>query len=293
MNKFKINQLILQIADFVLPDTLNTIKLFVYHLQFSKAENTVIAYLYDILLGVTFFKGEVFNITISDFRSFIAHRKRYKKGSQQRLISTWKSLLRYKNKRQLDLFHTPKISKPLPKPVSDEMVKAIMEMNEDSFYDLRDKVLWILMYSSGIRISEALSLKIDDIKNKTVLIRGKGNYERMVPITKYATDQLVRYIAFSSRVGLKVDFLFINHDNMRLSQQAASHRFRRWKNKMGFFDKCTLHSLRHGFASHVLRNGCPLTGIQKILGHKNLSTTTQYIKVENRYLEESFMQYIK
>lgn len=296
----KMQSIMQKVFKYVDEETANAIHRFIYEYSFSKSNNTVKAYLYDILIGVKFFFDRhkslfnLFDSTLGFFRLLIGHQKEkdVSIASQQRLLCTWKMLFRRHDIAILSMFKFPKLAKRYPKPASKETIDKIMQLDETNIVTLQNKALWVLMYSSGMRISEALSLRTDSIVNQCAKIRGKGGKEREVSISRVAINLLNKYINAIGRSNSIPDLIFTNNRNLPLSQQAASQAFKRWARQAMVTEVCSLHSLRHAFASHVLKNGCPLTAIQKTLGHKNLSTTTQYLNIENQYLESAFRKYI-
>lgn len=302
-NDIKIKKLINKISNYTEQELCIIIQEFIYNNTFSKSINTIIAYLYDILIGVRYFykyhqissSRLLFLISLNTFRSFLSslRSKGVSVASQQRILCSWKIFFRHYNKDNLANFKSVKSVKRCPKPLSKDIIDIILIMDENNFSSLRNKALWILMYTSGMRISEALSMHTSQIECGVIKIKGKGQRERIIPITDFAQKLINKYNSMRKIMQIDLSILFTDEKGNLISQQAASHAFRRWKIKESINNNCTLHSLRHAFATHILKNGCPLTVIQKTLGHKNLSTTTQYLQIENHYLEEQFMKHVK
>ncbi len=271
---------------------------FVNSIEFSKSKNTIIAYLYDLLIGIRFFANDdktkwakIQSLTIPEFRSLCALRRERNVSiaSQQRMIAAWKMFFRFHKLENISTFRTPKFLKRLPRPISKTSIENIVSTAPKNWLEARNKALWILMYSSGMRISEALSIKVDQIKADTqsIVVKGKGDKDRIIPLLPIALQYIEEYLA---KRPSNNEYIFIGRKHSKLSQQTAAHIFKHWKEIYNLPDKITLHSFRHGFATHLLQNELPLTGIQKLLGHKSLTTTSQYIQIFDKSLELSYIR---
>lgn len=277
----------------------NNIHNFIASVKYSKSENTILAYLYDLSAILYIFYetsstvvtwDQISSMTIQSFRSGCATLRKNGIGpaSQQRIIATWKVFLKYYNVEALNKLRGPKIPKRHPRPVLEDAINAIMNMERKTWLDWRNQALWLLMYASGMRISEALSLRISDLA-PTVRIVGKGGKHRLVTIIPKALDVIQQYLLYRPNYG---DILFVGSKGDRLSQQTAAHVFRKWRESNNIEQSITLHSLRHGFATGLLRNGCPVHGVQKMLGHSRLTTTMQYIAITETQLQTSFQKHM-
>ena len=283
-----VDPLFLRIRDVCGLEVENKIRLFIDEIILEKSYNTAVSYLFDLWIGLRFFKFESFieieSMKVQDFRNLC--RARREEGisiaSQQRMVISWKVFLRWVGIDALENFRIPKTPKRYPRPVMDEIVEQILQL-EGSWQVLRNKALWLTMYGSGMRISEALNLKCEDVDDKAVLIKGKGEMSRFIPLLPKVRDVIKKYLAERPSDS---EWLFISSEKKRLSQQNAAQIFRRWADKRGLDERITLHSMRHGFATHLLKRGCPLPGIQKLLGHSQVSTTAQYIEIEDQQLKE-------
>lgn len=281
-------QILLKIREVCGFELESRVKAFAQHIAFEKSERTAESYLFDIWLGLRFFKyqswEQVTGITIEEFRGFCAQRRQegISIASQQRMVIAWKIFLRWAQVKTIEDFKVPKVPKRYPRPIVEEIIEFIIEMKGD-WKAIRNKGLWLLMYGSGMRISEALSLRVADVDERAVLIRGKGQMMRLVLLLPKVREALIEYL---ERRPVDSELLFITSSGDKLSQQNAAQIFRRWCDKMGLDRKITLHSLRHGFATQMLKGGCPLPGLQKLLGHSQVGTTAKYVKIEDAQLEE-------
>ncbi len=279
------------------------IEAFAYSLMYkdSKQENTILSYLHDLKLSIDFFieyKNEDINLknikklTRLDFRALYSKRKlsNISASSQVRLISAWKSFflfLDYKNILSNLKIKTPKT---FPKPISEEIIHDLLKV-DSTWISYRNRALWGLLYGSGMRISEALSLNLNDWSENSdsLTIIGKGKVIRKVPLLRIVNKWIEEYLNIYPVQIQSEGPLFISKCHKRLSRQNCAHIFLKWRRKHGIVQKITPHTLRHSFASHVLGNDCNLKVLQDVLGHKNLETTTRYIKIEDHKLEKSFI----
>ena len=178
-------------------------------------------------------------------------------------------------------FDRPKKRKSLPKTISVEEVEDLLEapdLTKDEGF--RDRTMLEVMYSSGLRVSELLSLKMKQINlEKGVIdIIGKGNKQRKVPVGEYALDFVKQYIE-EHRIhnpGRRTNYLFLNRYGMPLSRQYFFMQIKKYAKMAGIEEDISPHTLRHCFATHMLENGAELRALQEMLGHTNLSTTQIY-----------------
>ncbi len=284
-------------------DVKHKIEDFVYNLLYkeSKQINTVMSYLYDLKLSVDFFveyKNQDISLktleqlTRLDFRALYSKRKQSNISpfSQTRLISTWRSFfnfLKYKDVFASLNIKTPKtFPKPVPKDIIDDLLKV-----DGTWISYRNRALWSLLYGSGMRINEALTLNFKDWKPdaESLEIIGKGKVVRKVPILSMVRNWVEEYLQIYPIESNNDSPLFIGKAYARLSAQTCAHILLKWRRKHNISQVLTPHSLRHSFASHVLANDCNLKVLQEVLGHKNLDTTSRYVQIEDKKLESSFM----
>ena len=286
--KGDVDQLFLRLREICGLEVESRVRSFIEYVSLEKSHCTAISYLYDIWIGLRFLKfktwGEVLAITVQDFRNLCAfrHTEEISIASQQRMVVAWKSLLKWAYVDTLQNFRIPKVPKRYPRPILEEIIDSIIEIN-GSWKVLRNKSLWLLMYGSGMRISEALSLKVSDVDEKAVLIRGKGGIMRLALILPIVREALIEYL---EKRLIDSDILFVDSSGKKLSQQNAAQIFRRWSDRMGIDRRITLHSMRHGFATHMLKGGCPVPGLQKLLGHSQVASTANYVQVQDEQLQE-------
>lgn len=189
----------------------------------------------------------------------------------------------------------PKASRALPKVLSVEEVDNLLDSIDTTHaLGIRDRALFELIYSCGLRISEACSLKVENLhlKERILIVHGKGDKERMVPFGESARERLEHYL-YDSRpllVGSKVvGEVFVNYKGEPISRKGIWKKFKELEVKSGVFAK--VHTLRHSFATHLLAGGMDLRSVQELLGHSDLATTTIYTHVDDKQLREGHKEY--
>ena len=259
------------------------------------SQNSVISYKNDLSKFLIFFQDyiekniglkDIENIEISEFRSFLTHRRNSEISSNSiaRNISALKSFFRFliKNNKikESSVFNlkSPKLKKSLPRPINVDLaiqvIKQAEEIEDEKWIGLRNKAILLLLYGCGLRISEALSLNHDDIQNEDhILIKGKGEKERIVPMMPYIKKGIENYLEACPKEIVSGDALFIGKRFSRLSPRIIQYALEKIRTKLSLPETATPHALRHSFATHLLDSGGDLRTIQELLGHSSLSTT--------------------
>jgi integrase/recombinase XerD len=190
---------------------------------------------------------------------------------------------------------SPSVTKRLPRPISTEDIEALLAApdSEGNARGIRDKALLELLYATGMRVTEVVSLEVDDVNlaSSTVRCVGKGSKERIIPVYPKAIRALDEYLE-KGRLALIKDpeekALFVNHRGERLTRQGLWLIIKRYVKQVGIGELVTPHTLRHSFATHMLNGGADLRNVQKLLGHANISTTQVYTQVSNKHLREVY-----
>jgi len=187
---------------------------------------------------------------------------------------------------------TPRQEKYLPRVLTvDEIFALLDHPGPGDLLGLRDRAIFELLYSSGLRISELTGLDIAqlDMAQGLVRVRGKGNKERLVPVGRKALAALQDYLA--ERPGYRIDDpLFLNHRGGRLTPRSIQRHLKTRLLKAGLIKDASPHALRHSFATHLLGSGADLRAIQELLGHASLSTTQKYTQVSVEQLSRIYDQ---
>lgn len=225
--------------------------------------------------------------------------KKVNPRSQARIISGLRSFFDYlifedyRKTNPTDLIETPKIGRKLPDTLSEEEInQLILVIDLSHSQGERNRTILETMYSCGLRVSELISLKISDLffEEGFLKVTGKGNKERFVPIHFNAQKYITIYIN-EIRIHLKPtkgyeDTLFLNRRGKGLTRQMIFTILKELAIKIGLKKKISPHTLRHSFATHLLKNGADLRAIQQMLGHESITTTEVYVHLDNSYLKE-------
>ena len=188
------------------------------------------------------------------------------------------------------LLPAPKRQKILPKFLTEPETNRLLETSTQSKkFAPRDKALFELMYSSGLRRSEVTGLKIKDVNyfNGVVKVLGKGNKERLVPVTDAALQAIKDYLACRANPQPE-EALFLNNHGKPLTGDGLAYIFKNTAISAHLARKVTPHSLRHSFATHLLNNGCDLRSLQEMLGHSSLAATQVYTHVSLEKLKNVY-----
>jgi integrase/recombinase XerD len=190
---------------------------------------------------------------------------------------------------------SPSVTKRLPRPISPEDIEMLLAApdTEKGARGIRDKALLELLYATGMRVTEVVSLDVNDVNlaSSTVRCLGKGEKERIIPIYPSAADALEVYLEKGRQALIKDQdekAFFVNHRGDRLTRQGLWLIIKRYVKQIGISDQVTPHTLRHSFATHMLDGGADLRNVQKLLGHANMSTTQVYTQVSNKHLREVY-----
>ena len=192
----------------------------------------------------------------------------------------------------IDYLEVPKLRKSLPKVLSYEEVQSLLDIDLTNKYSYRNKAMLELMYATGLRVSELVNLKVNDIDLEMDLIRtiGKGSKERIIPIGDYAVYFVKLYINEYRKQLLKenTDYVFLNNHGKRLSRQSFYKLVKELAIKKNIKTEFSPHTLRHSFATHLLDRGADIVSIKEMLGHSSLSTTQIYTHISNQKLKDEY-----
>jgi integrase/recombinase XerD len=190
---------------------------------------------------------------------------------------------------------SPRIKKYLPRAISQQDVEKLLEAasKSDAPRALRDRAILELLYATGMRVSELVALNVGDVDLASASVRcfGKGGKERVIPVYERAVQALDEYLN-KGRPQLVRDpeqkALFLNQRGMRLTRQGLWLIVKGYVKEAGIQAQVTPHTLRHSFATHMLRGGADLRNVQELLGHANIATTQVYTQVSNERLREVY-----
>jgi len=232
----------------------------------------------------------------------LLNEKQYSKSTIARKLATLRSFYKFLVKRNkitsspVMAIRTPKQEKKLPRFLEYEEVKKLLETPPlDHWLGVRDRAMMETLYSTGMRVSELVSLNMDDVDflGEVVHIRGKGKKERIAPISSSTLQMIQRYIEFrnkraQSNSNFETKVLFVNKHGRRLSTRSVRRKMDKYLKMAGLDPSISPHTLRHSFATHMLNNGADLRSVQELLGHQSLSTTQIYTHLTTRKLKEVY-----
>ena len=285
--------------------------MFLEYLKTEKrySDNTLLAYGNDIKEYMDFLDTNEFG-DVDDVSDRIAEfymgdiRDKYNPRSIQRKSSSLKTFYNY-FVDNLKLFEKnpfmgialPKVEKRLPKFVYDDEVNEFLS-SIDTSTDIgkRDKLIFELLYGSGLRVSELTSMRLKDvdIDSRRILIHGKGSKDRIVPMTKDAKEDFKTYITLSRPTllsrskNIENDIVFLNFHGGSLTSRGVRDILNRVLEETSSTMKVSPHAFRHSFATHLLNNGMDVRMVQELLGHSNLSTTQIYTKISKESLQAQY-----
>ncbi|MFA5603461.1 MAG: site-specific tyrosine recombinase XerD [Bacilli bacterium] len=269
--------------------------------------NTKVGYEYSLMKFYNFCQDHALKLeNIKD-----KHIKEYLKSltsekisnkSISRHISSLKSFYKFLliekiiSNNPMEYIEAPKIPKTIPSILSIEEINQLLNIELKDIYSYRDKAMIELMYATGLRVSELINLKLNDVDLHSNVLKtmGKGSKERIVPIGEYATSIIIEYIHNSRPKFLKnktSEYLFVTKNGTNMSRNHFFRILQRIAQKKGIRTHFSPHTLRHSFATHLLNNGADLRVIQELLGHSDISTTEIYTHVSNDALKKNYMEY--
>lgn len=284
---------------------------FISYLSAEKglSKNTVISYLFDIEKFLDFLKSNKSDLVrfsrdeLIDFLGLL-RQEGYSVSSVCRIISSIRGLCRYmvieriRSDNPSENLETPKKWSYLPKALTKNEMKSLLDLSdskkEKNPLSVRDRVMLELVYSSGLRVSELISLKLGDVNLASGFLRvvGKGSKERIVPISMRTVKLIKEYIDNERRFILRKrdsQYLFITNRGKPMTRQRFWQSIKAVGKSVGL--KVTPHMLRHSFATHMLEGGADLRSLQKMLGHSDISTTQIYTKVTSERLKQVYFKY--
>jgi integrase/recombinase XerD len=265
------------------------------------SKNTLSAYHSDLKIFAKWLEEKpILDVETKDLSAFLASR--YKAGignrSSARILSSLRRFYGYfirENRISIDpttLIESPHIGRSLPVSLSEYDVELLLNAPEvTNPLGFRDKTMLEMLYATGLRVSELVGLKFDQISFRQGVVRiiGKGNKERLVPVGEEAMSWLDAYMNQARKTTLgerQSDYLFVTNRADGMTRQAFWHIIKRHAKKAGIIKELSPHTLRHAFATHLLNHGADLRVVQLLLGHSDLSTTQIYTHIARERLKE-------
>ena len=277
-------------------------------LEKSFSDNTYQAYVHDVQKLLQFLEDEKISyltVTLVDLQHFLFQLAQIgiNERSQARIISGIKSFYAFlvlENRLQDDptsLLESPKLPKKIPQILSIEEIDALIQAIDYSVPEgIRNRAIIETLYSCGLRVSELVELKLSDIfwQEEFIKVVGKGNKERLIPISRTALKEIKNYL--TERINLPIkkgseDIVFLNRRGNKLTRQMIFIIINKLADEIGLDKQIGPHTFRHSFATHLLEGGANLRVIQEMLGHESILTTEIYTHVDVHFLRETIMSY--
>lgn len=278
-------------------------------LEQGLSNNTREAYLHDVEKLFTYFEDEKIDflkVELEHFHSFAAALMDVGIGERSiaRILSGVRSFYKflvldgYLEQDPTELLESPKIGKHLPEVLSVEEIDAIEGVIDVSTPEgQRDRAAIEMLYSCGLRVSELCNLLLSDLFLDEGFLRvtGKGNKQRLVPISERAIRELKSWFAFRNSINIKPgeeDYVFISAARKKhLSRITVFHNIKVYAEQADIQKTISPHTFRHSFATHLLEGGANLRAIQTMLGHESISTTEIYTHIDRRFLRDQILQH--
>lgn len=277
-------------------------------LEKSLSHNTIVAYLRDLKKLLMYLQEahvEMQTVGLAHLRDFLieVNHSGIQRRSQARVVSSIKSFfgfMLYKNKIEKDpteLLETPKVEVKLPTVLSVKEIEKIIDMIDLSQpIGHRNRTMIEMLYGSGLRVSELIDVRLSHIhiEEKYMLIEGKGNKQRLVPLSDASIEQMLFWNEYRQHMNIKKgheDYLFLNRRGEKLSRAMVFQVVKMLTAMAGIRKKISPHTFRHSFATHLHENGANLRAIQQLLGHESITTTELYTHIDIKHLKKTIETY--
>ena len=288
-------------------DILEKYQIYLLTVKQKEEKTTVSSYIEDIYKYLEYMENNkintALNIEYQDITNYLKYldNNNYETSSIIRKIVSIKLFHKYlseeyKIKDVSSKIINPKLRRKLPNILTIEEVDNLLDIKLNTPFDYRNKAMLELMYSSGLRVSELVDLKLNniDLDNGYVRCLGKGKKERIIPIGEIAIEYLKKYIneyRNSMKKGYYTENVFLNNHGKNITRQGFFLIIKNIAKEKNIDKNITPHMLRHSFATHLLNNGANLRTIQEMLGHSSITTTQIYTNVSNDIIKENYELY--
>lgn len=275
---------------------MNFVDIYIDYLKNEKkyTGNTIISYINDLkqfsnFVNIDLNSPETLNIKKEHIRNWVIYlfENKYSSTSINRKLSTLKSFFKYLLKRgfvknnPVKLIATPKSEKKLPSFINIKQINELLDNifdENNNFEKNRDRLIIEMFYLTGIRRNELINIKLGDIdfNNCKIKIIGKGNKERIIPISKEFSERIKRYLELKNELGLQTEYLFVTNGGQKLYPEFVYRVVKKYLTFVSTIRKRSPHVIRHTFATHLLNEGADLSAIKDLLGHSSLAATQVY-----------------
>ena len=283
---------------------MNYINKYLDYLKFERklSKNTILSYKNDLNDLYLYFNEDIINNNDSEMTKYIYSLKELNARSLAHHITVINSFYEFLISEEIiqinpcEGIKAPKLPNKLPNYLTKDEVDKLMNINLETPYSYRNKAMFELLYATGLRVSELVSLKFNDIdlNNDFVRVIGKGSKERIVPVSDLAIKWLSIYLNQYRPIILKnrdSEYLFISNALKSITRQGFFKIIKQEVKRAGINKDVSPHVLRHSFATHLLNHGADLRVIQELLGHSDISTTQIYTHLVNEKIKKDYEEY--
>lgn len=271
-------------------------------LESGLSKNTVEAYRRDLMAFATWLAQDEVSLSAATREDILRYQgvriqESRKARSEARLLSSLRRFYRYLCREEIresdptTQIESPRLGRPLPEGLTEQEVEDLLEQPDISHHlGLRDRTMLEVLYATGLRVSELVTLTIEQLNMRQGLVRcvGKGNKERLVPLGEVALDWLQQYLIEARPFllqGYVSEDLFLTRRGKAMTRQAFWYLIKRYAQQAEIEKPLSPHTLRHAFATHLLNHGADLRVVQLLLGHSDLSTTQIYTHIARERLK--------
>lgn len=269
------------------------------------SNNTELSYRRDLKKVISFLRArgltDWVSVTEDDLKAYITSmgEQNFAAATISRNIASIKALFHFMSQEGIvkkdisDGLKAPKIEKKMPEVLTmEEVIRLLDQPSGDSHKEIRDKAMLELLYATGIRVTELITLKVSDVNlPMSFIICKDAHKERVIPFGKAAKNALVRYLSEAREQMIEdksSDVLFCNFSGAPMSRQGFWKLIKYYAKKAGITADITPHTLRHSFAAHLVENGADLRSVQEMLGHSDISTTQIYANMNHNRIREVY-----
>ena len=275
---------------------------FYLRIERAMSRNTVASYCSDVRKFLSFIDVRPDQVSPDDVTEYLASLYMLSERSQARLLSAlrnfydWMFLEGAVSANPCELVDMPKIGRYLPSVLTVEEVETVIDsVNTSDWLGIRDRAILEILYGCGLRVSEAVGLRISGLYPEEGFIRviGKGNKERLVPFCGMALDAVMKYLEVRPQPAdaESDDILFLNNRGRGLSRVSMFKMVKRQALLAGIRKDISPHTFRHSFATHLVENGADLRVVQEMLGHESITTTEIYTHIETHTWQKEVMEH--
>ncbi|MBO5475769.1 MAG: site-specific tyrosine recombinase XerD [Bacilli bacterium] len=273
------------------------------NIDLNYSKNTVASYINDLEKFITYYEfSDIIKLNTTNIEKYIKTLEDAAPATVSHNISSLKTFYNYEIKmgkidsNPMDAIKPPKLGTHLPVYLTIDEIDKILDIEVKDPFSSRNKALLELMYATGLRISEVITLEFKNIDFEDCIVRvmGKGNKERIVPINdiaiKYLNDYIENYRPLLIKKNIN-NYIFLNNHGNMMTRQGVFKIIKNYAETKGINKNIGPHTLRHTFATHLLENGADLRIIQELLGHSDISTTQIYTHLTNETLHNEYKEY--